>query len=160
MFLQVDPVNLRTRYPQRMAELEGIIRKRRSKYREADFSLFTWGFEWCVQIKAVSIRDLLLQGPPVQKEVSIEDQVKDYASRCFVSLAAHIGRSHWEIDLLEVPEEIQDWHRQSLLERKAEADRYNALSPEEQQAELEKDLQQLRGPGFIELTIEVPRKPR
>lgn len=160
MFMQVDPASLRARYPQRMAELEGIIRKRRGKYRETDFSLFTWGFKWCVQVKALSIREVLLQGPPVQKEVPIEDQVKDYASHCFVSLMAHIGRSHWEIDLLEVPEEILDRHRQSLLERKAEADRYNALSPEEQQAELEKNLEQLRGPGFVELTIEVPGKPR
>lgn len=153
MWLDLSYSEARNRYPEHVAQVISNFRKGKSKFKSTPPELMAWGLDWCVQIDGGnSLEDLLSGNIPKAPELTEDEDVADYANRCSVSLGAKVGKSTWYSAKLATPLEILNQYRKCVRERNAEAARFAALTPAEQDAETQKALKQLRGsPGFFEL---------
>lgn len=155
MFKEVPYETLLRDHPAQVQAAIQDLRKSRSKFRGDPPESFKWGYDWCVLIKGGTLAEVLASKP--QEPPSIDEQVREHANACHVRVLMQKKSSRFTSELLTTtPQFILDNYREYLEERAAEYARFQALTPEEKQRELESTLKQLRGPGFVELHI--PRR--
>lgn len=150
-------------YPKEVDEIIRKIRKGRSKHKNAAPETLTWEFNWGVRIDACSFEDILSGKAHADQrreaEKTIDEKVNDYASRCSVILQAWREKMFAGSERLEpVPSQILAQYRKQLEKTLEEQTRFNDLTPKEQQEELEDLIDQLRGPGFVALSVPIPPK--
>lgn len=163
MWLEISYKAAKKRYPKEVAEIVKKVKSGKSKHRNSAPELWAWGFSWCVMIEGgINGLDLakMIAGekefPEREKEKPIEAEVKDYARRATVHLAAKIGKAEWgSSDPVKFPEEIAEMLRKDRKEQDAEKARFNALSPEDQNREINDTLRELgRSPGFVAIGMD------
>lgn len=168
MWLEISYKTAKKRYPKEVAEVIKKVKAGKSKHRNSAPELWAWGFSWCVMIEGgINGLDLakMIAGekefPKREKEKPIEAEVKDYARRATVHLGAKIGKTEWgSPEPIKFPEEISEMLRKDRKEQDAEKARFNALSPEEQNREMNELLRQAsRSPGFVAIGMGGPEDP-
>jgi hypothetical protein len=166
-WLEIPYKTAKKRYPKEVAEVMKKVRAGKSKHRNSDPNLWAWGFSWCVLIEG-SIRGSdfakMIAGKkefPKEKELTPDEEVEDYGSRATVHLSAKIGKTEWgSHDPIEFPKEIAEMIRKDRKEADIENARFNALSPEEKDREVNDALRQLsRSPGFVAIGMGGPEAP-
>lgn len=165
MWLEIAYKTAKKRYPKEVAEIIKKIKSGKSKHRNSSPELWAWGFSWCVMIEGgINGADFakMIAGekefPKQEKEKPIEAEVKDYARRATVHLAAKIGKAEYgSPEAIKFPEEIEEMLRKDRKEQDAEKARFSALSPAEQDREMNEALRQLsRSPGFVAIGMGGP----
>lgn len=167
-WLEISYKTAKKRYPKEVDEVIKKVKSGKSKHRNSNPNLWAWGFSWCVMIEGGIRGDdfaKMIAGekefPKPEKDKPIEAEVKDYARRATVHLAAKIGKTQWgSPDPIEFPEEIAEMLRKDRKEQDAEKARFNALSPEEQNREMDELLRQASlSPGFVAIGMGGPEAP-
>jgi len=149
---------VQTRYPQRVAEALARLRKSKSKWRNASPETLTWAYSWSKQAKAMSLFDVLaeMKNPQPKKVLTEQQRVDEEIGAYTLNLdietpGAHYWSEKFSID--ELPPEIVEEVRARIQADTKEKERIDALTPEQQEEELEELLKQLRKPGFFEIHI-------
>lgn len=168
MWIETSYKAAKKRYPNEVAGIIKRVKAGKSKHRNSNPNLWAWGFSWSVMIEGgISGADFvkMIAGeeefPKAKEEMPIETEVKDYARRASVHLAAKIGKAEWSShNPIEFPEEIAEMLRKDRKKEDAEKARFNALSPEEQNREMNELLRQAsRSPGFVAIGMGGPEAP-
>ena len=167
MWLEIDYKTAKKRYPKEVAEIMKKVKAGKSKHRNSAPELWAWGFSWSVMIGGmIGGHDFaqMIAGVkefPKKKELTPDEEVKDYAGRATVHLGAKIGKAQWgSPDPIEFPNEIAESVREGRKRQDTEKARFDALSPEEQNREINDTLRQLsRSPGFVAIGMGGPESP-
>lgn len=135
------------------------LQKGKSKEKNAKPEELEWCYNWCVSVSCYSFNDIISGKARDDREeedaMSIDDRVKDFASRCRVMLAGSKGR-WWGLATTPIsptPNEIIAPQRERFETEVADKARFDAMSKEEQNAEIQGLLGQLKGPGFVMVKI-------
>jgi hypothetical protein len=113
------------RYPEQAKEVIAIVRKGKSKNKDADPSSFSWYFDWMQSM----------------------DMTKPLEERLLIALYAKIGRSENGVRIRNIPDEILNFYKEQDRIKEQERARYAALTPEQKQAEFENALAKLKSYG-------------
>jgi len=114
------------RYPEQAKEVIAIVRKGKSKNKDADPSSFSWYFDFGLRLEP---------NKPIEELID-------------VSLNAKLGRSKGKAKILnDIPDEVMDFYNQLKVEKDQEKLRYEQLTPEQKQAEFENALAKLKSYG-------------
>jgi hypothetical protein len=148
-----------TRYPQRVTEALARLRKSKSKWRNASPETLTWAYSWSKQVKAMSFFDVLaeMKNPQPKKVLTEQQRVDEEIGAYTLNLDIETpGARYWseKFAVDQIPPEIVDEVRARIQADTKEKERIDALTPEQQSAEVEGLLKHLRGkPGFFETHI-------
>jgi hypothetical protein len=143
------------RYPESVNKIMQKLQKGKSKEKNSKPEEFEWCFDCSVEGRAYQFNDILNAQADRAKEdaMTIEQKLKDYASRCHVYISASKGR-WWGSDntRITIPPEIIEAQRKQYEADQKEKTRIANLTPEQKDSEIEQLLKRLRGtPGFIEI---------
>jgi hypothetical protein len=169
MFVELTHQEANRRHPKEYRDL--IEQKRNSKAAGAqqEFEKFKIGYDIAVRIavrvEGHSLGGMLAQLGQPRQEKTISEKLADYRKNASVCLTANYKTFRLDVKLDPVPEQlvIEEGKRlaEEELKQKQESERFNALTPEQQQAETEEILNELRkDPGFKELRIPVAKVPQ
>lgn len=153
------PINyaiVATKYLKQMKEVETKIRKSTSKHKADPINTFDWFLDFSVKINAYSFQDILNgKDQKGQKDtLSIEDRVKEQMKNVNAFITAEKGRGKWFSDTsAKDPTEIKEHYRKQFEADDAEKFRMSALTPEENQKEIDDLLKELEGPGFVKIMV-------
>lgn len=144
-------------WPNLVDEVVHKLRQGKSKQRNASPSDMKWSLEWAQMIPGggFNLTDIISGRVPrpAPKPETAEGRWEQVRQNIGASLAGSIGRWWWSVKIQEVPEEIRNQYITKYEEDIAEEHRVAGLTDEERDAETEALLNQLRGPGFMELRI-------
>lgn len=145
-------------HPEAIAEIGQQIRKSRSKAKSLPFDSLVWSYDWVVLIQSSgTLAAVFQQANNSPAPLTVEEELAQYKSNCRVLLKASHGRTSWFARLPEVPEAVLQPHREQLEKRAAEERRFDALTPEEQEAERQKVIADFMGmPGT--LIVQIPAR--
>lgn len=161
-WLEIDYKTTKKRYPKEVEEITKKVRAGKSKHRNSDPNLWAWGFSWCVRIEgSINGSDFMKmvvgekEFPKEEEPKTANEEIKDYARRATVHLAAKIGKTEWCSEKpIKFPDEIGKGIRDQFEKDKVEKVRIDALSPEERDRETNEILRQLsRSPGFMAIGV-------
>ena len=143
--------SLKLRYPKLIAEIEAKIRNGRTRVKNDPIESFDWFIEWCTEIQGgvMTIHEVL---SGVQKETKHIDHFNILATK---------KKNRWESSLFDepTPKEVLILRAKAKEEQDKEDARFNALTPEQQEAEQDALLRSLgMDPGFM--AFSVPKRPR
>lgn len=125
-----------------------LLAARNSARAKTSVPLEQWKFryDWSEMVQGTSLAEMLKGSLP--KEETLDERVARRVSNSRVSLVMYYRSRAYYQPLFEVPETINNQIRKNEEKAEAEKKRYEALSPEEQGAELTAALKELAGPGF------------
>lgn len=145
------------RYPVHVKQILTDIRASKSKHNKTKPEALDWNYDWCVLItESGSLEHVLKKS--VKPRGSLEAQLQDQLRRTSVWLEASKAGLRRSQKLDAVPDAIREQYRKEIEEDIAEQARVDALSPAENQREIEALLGQLRGPGFMEFPVSRVRR--
>jgi hypothetical protein len=147
------------RYPKQVAEILAKLQSGKSREKGAKPEELDWHFDWCVRITgAYTFNEMIENIGKKEEPKSIDEQVKEYEQNCSVCLTATKGRWVGYSSLIPVPPEILESCRKGHEQQEADKKRFDALTPEQKNAEVNGLLKQLgRSKGFMAFSVE--RKP-
>jgi hypothetical protein len=170
MYVAADYASLIQRYPDAVREVRAAQVRGRSVHKDLPGEDLDWGFSYSIRIEGgvSSLQDILNgSDTPVPPPVApgpgeLERRLADHCRRTYVSVVGGKGRAGWfgTLPPNEVPAEVQDAYRASLIVELAEEARWAALTPRQRDAEGDAALADLRGMGgFFAIQIPRPRHP-
>lgn len=142
-------------HPNAVAEIGQQIRKSRSKAKSLAFEAFVWSYDWGVLVQSAgSFASIVQQASSPPPPLTVEEELARYKSNCRVLLKASHGRTSWFVKLQEVPDAVLQPRREHLEKMAEETRRFNALNPEEQEAERQKAIADFMGmPGAVVIQV-------
>jgi hypothetical protein len=111
-----------------------------------DLSLY---YDMFVVVQGCSFADMLAGPRCSHHEPTVEERVQELRKNARVYLVASTGNLRWDVPLKDLPKSIEDKYRGQYEKDEAERRRFEALSPEDKEAETTELLRQLAGPGFM-----------
>lgn len=142
--------NIKANYPEAYASVMKQIRASRSKFKALAPSKFKWSFEVAQQCEAYSFQEVL----------DGHAQTDNKERNLIIWVAATTPKGAWWAERITVvPQEVKDHYTAMDSATEAEDLRFNALTPEQQQEEIDGLLQELGSMGgFMAVHVPVGKK--
>ena len=155
MNIRIDYATALAEFPKETAEAINVLRKSRSKHKNANPATLKWDYGWGVQVTACSFKDLLNGSAQRERKarsaMTVQERINDVVSRSFCTVSV---AGHYHARLPEPPRAILKVITDGEIREMEEENRIEAMSDEERAAEVERLLNVLRGqPGFTEVRL-------
>jgi hypothetical protein len=148
MYYPLTHKQAETLHPVAYGELRKKKNASKAKSAKNDLTNFKLGYEVAVMIQGGRLSDLI-SGRIQPREKTIEEKLADYRKNAHVSLKANFKSLCLYVSLDEVPQSLIEEQRDLYEKEEIERKRFDALSPEDKDKELQRCLSQLAGPGFV-----------
>ena len=159
MRLDISYEAAKERHPEQVAEVIETLRKSKSKQKGSAPEDLKWYYNYCKQVQAVSLMDVLAgaqeRAQQPQTNPTVEERIATMIDGLHFSVEGTKG--HWsgraQLNDGFIPPELMAEYVEAAEREHAEKERFAALPEAEQNAEVEGLLSQLRGPGFMEFRM-------
>lgn len=134
-----------SRHPKEMDQIFRKLRNSTSKRNQASIFELTWSYETYLKVEPFSSLD----EAQAFEAMTLEEHVADELSRSITTLYGRIG--HWhDVKKVPNPPELEDYVRGSWIKRIFVKERFQSLSPQERDNELQETLREcMKMPNFV-----------
>lgn len=143
-------------HPKEVAELQKEaakkLKKSKAKNKGSSIDELTWEYSVCTRITNSGTIYNVLFKEKSHKNYSLEEKIQDQISKTEVGLSATMNGAWASCSISGVPEVVQESIRDSITKQHEEQMKFDNMSEEDKQQELQDILKVLRkSKGFIEI---------
>ena len=164
MEIKITYQELKDNHPDLVDTLVTKIRSTNSKEKDKPEKDYEWFYSYGVVVRGMSFGDMLNQLPEKKEENGIDESMaKKLKAVMGLSVVVAAGRTKRYValnydDIDKMPklfiEKLSEMHKKNIEEDKKEQERFNKLTPEEQNRETQETINELNGMGgFIGLNV-------
>ncbi len=164
MEIKITYQELKDNHPDLVDTLVTKIRSTNSKEKDKPEKDYEWFYSYGVVVRGMSFGDMLNQLPEKKEENGIDESMaKKLKAVMGLSVVVAAGRTKRYValnydDIDKMPklfiEKFSEMHKKNIEEDKKEQERFNKLTPEEQNRETQETINELNGMGgFIGLNV-------
>lgn len=164
MEIKITYQELKANHPDLVETLVNKIRSTNSKEKDKPEKDYEWFYSYGVVVRGMSFGEMLNQLPEKKEENGIDESIaKKLKSVMGLSVVVAAGRTKRYValnydDIDKMPklfiDKFSEMHKKNIEEDKKEQERFNKLTPEEQNRETQETINELNSMGgFIGLNV-------